>query len=150
METVLSWLEANSDFTGNMISTILIAIHYIALYWRPNRAADISIHRAVSESNRYTRYFWSGERATGWYLNFLAVDPACENQGYGRVLASWGVERARRERVTASVISGTGKERFYQRCGFDVQTEQIFEQEGNPLKGKTEGGYVLFCDPKAE
>ncbi|CAL8584128.1 hypothetical protein XPA_009733 [Xanthoria parietina] len=66
-----------------------------------------------------TSHFWSGPRSSGWYLNFLAVHPDFQKRGYGSRLAEWGVERARKENVTASVISGVGRDPFYRRCGFD-------------------------------
>ena len=108
------------------------------------------MHEKVSSIFSYTKHLWSGERDTGWYLNFLAVDPAYQKQGYGRLLALWGVERADQEKVTASVISGTDKDRFYGRCGFEVKAGRISDGEGNPLKGMTEGGSVLFHDPKSK
>ena len=86
----------------------------------------------------------SGTRATGWYLNYLGVDPAHQNHGYGRALAKWGVEKARQEDISASVISGTRKDRFYRRCGFEELVGRVTDGEGNPLKGLTEAGNVLF------
>ena len=65
-------------------------------------------------------------------------------------MAMWGIERAKQENIAASVISGSGKDRFYRRCGFEVQAGRVSDGEGNPLKGKTEGGSVLFRDPKVE
>lgn len=94
------------------------------------------------------KHLWSGPRSTGWYLNFLAVDPAYQKQGYGRLLASWGVEQAKRENVAASVISGSGKDRFYGLCGFEVLGGRASDGERNPIAGKTEGGAVLFWEPK--
>ena len=108
------------------------------------------MHNKVSTVFSHINHLWSGTRATGWYLNYLAVDPAYQHQGYGRVLAVWGVERAKLEKVAASVVSGTGKDRFYRRCGFETQVGRVSDGEGNPLKGMTEGGAVLFCDPEVE
>ena len=95
-------------------------------------------------------HFWSGQRRTGWYLNFLAVDPVYQNQGYGSSLAQWGIERSKVENITTSVISGEHRDDFYRRCGFDTVVGNSTEGEGNPLKGKTVGGTVLFRDPKSE
>lgn len=108
------------------------------------------MHDAVSTAFSYTKYLWSGTRDTGWYLNFLAVSPAYQNRGYGRILATWGLERAKQENVAASVISGTGKDTFYRMCGFEVEAGRVSDGEGNPLKDKTEGGSILFSDPKVE
>lgn len=108
------------------------------------------MHNIVPTIFSCIEHLWSGTRGTGWYLNYLAVDPTYQNQGYGRSLAKWGIERAKQENVAASVISGSGKDRFYQRCGFEIQAGRVSDGEGNPLKGKTKGGSVLFRDPKVE
>ncbi len=108
------------------------------------------MHKMVSTCLSYTKHLWFGRRETGWHLNYLAVDPAYQNHGYGRVLATWGVERAKQEKVAASVTSGLGKDTFYRRCGFDIHGGHVSDGEGNPLKGMTEGGSVLFRDPKVE
>ena len=132
---------------------LVLLRHRFASYWHPNRAADPVMHNIVSTVFSFTKHLWSGTRATGWYLNFLAVEPAYQNHGYGRALVTWGVERAKQENVAASVVSGTGRETFYRRCGFEVQAGRISDGEGNPLKAKikeSSGGLVLFRDPKAE
>lgn len=107
------------------------------------------MQEAFPKAMAYAQHLWSGPRATGWYLNFIAVDPAHQRQGYGRALVAWGLEQARKENVPASVISGTGKDSFYQRCGFEVLAGRATDGEGNPLKGKVEGGAVWFRDVKA-
>ena len=93
-----------------------------------------------------TSHFWSGPRSSGWYLNFLAVHPDFQKRGHGSRLAEWGVERARKENVTASVISGVGRDPFYRRCGFEIEVGKATEGDGNPLKGRVDGGTVLFRD----
>lgn len=108
------------------------------------------MHRTIATVFSFTKHLWSGRRGTGWYLNFLGVDPAYQRQGYGRLMATWGVEQAKRENITASVISGTDRDRFYRRCGFEVMGGHVSDGEGNPLKGKTEGGSILFYDPKVD
>ncbi|KAL6713982.1 hypothetical protein ACLMJK_008476 [Lecanora helva] len=134
----------------NLIRKLILLRHYISSFLHPNRAADPEMHKKVSSVFSYTKHLWSGRRDTGWYLNFLAVDPRYQSQGHGRLLASWGVERADEEKVAASVISGTDKDRFYQRCGFGTKGGHVSDGEGNPLKDLTEGGSVLFHDPKFE
>ncbi|KAL8641134.1 MAG: hypothetical protein Q9228_002016 [Teloschistes exilis] len=131
-----------------LVSYSLIWYHEILLYLSPNFAADQSMNGTLSIASSHTKHIWSRARASGWYLNFLAVDPAQQSQGYGRVLATWGLERARQENVAASVISGPDKDRFYRRCGFDIKAGDFTEGEGNPLKGKIKGGTILFCDAK--
>lgn len=131
-----------------MVAPALRLRHRIFSYGYPNRAADPTMHEVLSQAMSYSKHLWSGRRDTGWYLNFLAVDPAYQNRGYGRALVAWGIEQAQKENVPASVISGTGKDTFYQRCGFDLLVGRVTDGEGNPLNGKVEGGALLFCDAK--
>lgn len=141
--------KCDSRLIGNIILQIILLLHHrISTYLYPNRAADPAAHKLVARAISYTKHLWSGPRATGWYLNYLGVDPAHQNQGYGRALAKWGVEKARQEGVSASVISGTDKDRFYRRCGFEELVGRVTDGEGNPLRGVTEAGAILFCDPK--
>ena len=93
---------------------------------------------------------WTGpQRAEGWYLASLAVDPAHQGRGHGRALVQWGLDRAADERVCASVISAAGKERFYRRCGFDREAGRSGEGEGNPL-ADVPGGVIFFRDAQGE
>ncbi len=108
------------------------------------------MHHAVATLFNHTTHLWSGKRATGWYLNYLGIDPAHQHQGYGTALAEWGIERAKEEKVTASVICGLDKQGFYRRCGFEAVGGRISEGEGNPLKDSKVAGLVLFCDAKSE
>jgi GNAT superfamily N-acetyltransferase len=133
-----------------MIKRLFMLRHRILSYWRPNRAANPSIQDMIPMVFTRINHLWSGRRATGWYLNYLAVHPAHQNQSFGRVLATWGVKRAKDENVAASVISALGKDRFYRRCGFEILGGRVSDGEDNPMKGKTEGGSVLFCDPMDE
>ena len=93
-----------------------------------------------------TWHQWSGSRSNGWYLNFLAVHPDFRNRRHGSNLVEWGVERAKEEEVTASVINGVGRDPFYRRCGFTVEVGKATDGEGKPLQGKVDGGTILFRD----
>ena len=56
----------------------------------------------------------------------------------------WGLDQAKREGISASVIAADGKERFYQRCGFDVgPVGRSGMGEGNPL-ADVPGGLIFF------
>ncbi|KAL8688049.1 MAG: hypothetical protein Q9218_005938 [Villophora microphyllina] len=132
----------------NLITKAILLYHRILLFWRPNRAADPAMHKTVTTALSHTKHLWSGKRSTGWYLNFIGVDPEYQNQGYGRALTVWGIEQAKQENVAASVISGTEKDRFYYLCGFEVIVGHVTDGEGNPLKDKVEGGSILFRDRK--
>lgn len=129
---------------------LVVLRHRILSYWQPNRAADPKMHQAIATLFNYTAHLWSGKRDTGWYLNYLAVDPAHQNQGYGTALAEWGIVRGKEENVTASVICALDKQGFYRRCGFEAVGGRISEGEGNPLKGNEAEGLVLFCDSKGK
>ncbi|KAL9593954.1 MAG: hypothetical protein Q9219_007292 [cf. Caloplaca sp. 3 TL-2023] len=116
----------------------------ISLLLYPNRASDPAISDLGSIVQRLTSHLWSGPRSNGWYLNYLAVRPDFQNHGFGTSLATWGVERARKENIAASVISGVGKDPFYRRCGFTVEVGKASDGEGNPLQGRVGGGTILF------
>lgn len=124
--------------------------HRITSYFRPDRAANLAAHKLIATASSYIKHLWSGTRVTGWYLKYLGVDPAYQHQVYGRALAKWGAEKAKEEHVMASVISGTGKNRFYRRCGFEAMAGRVTDGEGNPLKKVMEGGDVLLCDSKSQ
>ena len=130
--------------TGNAFEKLVVLRKRLSSTIHPNRAADPAMLNVISDVMPFSSHMWSGHRATGWYLNALAADPACQKQGYGRDLARWGIERAQQEGVVASVISGEGKDAFYQRCGFDIKVGNASEGEGNPLAGKRAGGNVFF------
>ena len=131
-----------------MFRLLLLHHHIVLTYWRPNRAADPKMHRAIATLFNHTTRIWSGNRATGWYLNYLAVGSAYRKQGHGTALAEWGVERAKEENVAASVICAGSKRDFYRRCGFEAVGGRMSEGEGNPFKGSEVVGWVMFCDPK--
>ncbi|KAL8991968.1 MAG: hypothetical protein Q9169_007488 [Polycauliona sp. 2 TL-2023] len=80
----------------------------------------------------------------GWW------DPHFQNQRIGSNLAKWGIERATEENVTASVISSVGRDPFYRRCGFNVEVGNATDGEDNPLRGKVDGGTILFRDIEAD
>ena len=127
--------------------SFIVLRNRIACVVRPNRAADPAMANAGAVISSLIDHHWSGSRSTGWYLNFLAVKPADQGQGYGSNLVSWGIERARKEGVAASVISGERKDNFYKRCGFNIIVGNSTEGEGNPLKNRTDGGNILFREP---
>ncbi|KAL8815942.1 MAG: hypothetical protein Q9223_004977 [Gallowayella weberi] len=135
----------------NVLHRFVMARNAMTLRLYPNRAADPAMANIGSTINPLVSHFWSGSRRTGWYLNFLGVHPDFQRQGYGTSLAEWGIERAKQEKVAASVISGVGRDPFYRRCGFDVEVGKSTEGEGNPLAGKVDGaGTILFRDPELQ
>lgn len=113
----------------------------------PNRAADPAKSDILERMDPFTKHHWTGTRAESWYLNLLGVDPAHGGKGAGRELVQWGFTRAREEGVGCSVVAALGKERFYERCGFDVTVGKAsdFGGERNPLKD-VQGGTIQFWD----
>lgn len=105
-----------------------------ALIW-PNRASDPKKEDLIERTYPYFQDIWSGERAESWYLELLAVHPDFHGKGIGKVLVQWGLDQAEKEGICASLISATGKDPFYQKCGFDIQLGSATMGEGNPLAG---------------
>ncbi|RMZ87706.1 hypothetical protein DV736_g5059, partial [Chaetothyriales sp. CBS 134916] len=118
---------------------------------RPNRAADPEQEDIIERSYGFLDHIWTkaNARSPSWYLESLAVAPAHRGQGVGRTLVQWGLDQAEKEGIACSVISAVGKERFYQRCGFDVgPVGRSGEGEGNPLD-KVPGGLIFFREARA-
>jgi GNAT superfamily N-acetyltransferase len=115
-----------------------------------NRAIDESKATILQDAYPYFKHHWSGmtnglPRANNWYLNLCCIDPAYQKRGVGQQLVSWGLERARKENVHASVTTSYQNERFYLRCGFDEIVGTCSEGEGNPLKeAGVKGGEILW------
>ena len=139
--------SAENALSGNIVRAFVVLRNRIASFFWPNRAADPAMSNLGQTVSSLIAHHWYGSRSTGWYLNFLAVKPAHQGQGYGSDLVAWGIERAQQEKVPASVISGERKDGFYKRCGFDIEVGNSTEGEGNPLRDRTGGGTILFREP---
>jgi GNAT superfamily N-acetyltransferase len=113
------------------VSAIFVKLHAI-LY--PNRAISPTNGDILERAYPYFRSVWSGDRAEGWYLVWLAIHPDHQYKGIGRRLVQWGLDRAEEEHVWASVVSAPRKEEFYRdKCGFDEEYGSASMGEGNPL-----------------
>lgn len=130
----------------------------VKLYWsfltrfniRPNRAADAEQEDVVERSYGFLDHVWTPAncRDPVWYLESLAVTPEYQSCGIGRELVRWGLDKAEQEGICCSVVSAMGKERFYQRCGFDVgPVGWSGEGEGNPLQNVS-GGLIYVREAK--
>lgn len=122
--------------------------NYLESLVYPNRAAaDAERLSLLERSGPYIKHHWTGTRAESWYLDLIGVDPTQGGHGYGRQLVAWGRERAAEEGVGASLIAASGRDRFYQACGFDVIVGSAGDEggEANQL-GQIEGGTILFWD----
>lgn len=132
---------------GNLlkpVSSLAMSLH--ARIW-PNRAADPAKEDIIEHTLPFLEDVWVGPRAESWYLSFLAVHPDRQGLGIGRELVAWGLDRAEREGVVASVISAHGKNGFYQRCGFDETYRAATDGGRNPL-ANTPGSDILWRWPR--
>jgi GNAT superfamily N-acetyltransferase len=117
------------------------------LSWlRPNRAADPSMLTAYARAIPFFAHHWTGVRSETWELAKLGVRPEAQGEGYGRELVAWGMEKAKADGVSASVVCSYGSDGFYRKCGFDKRVGNVCDGEGNPLGG-VKGGEILFWDP---
>jgi GNAT superfamily N-acetyltransferase len=118
-----------------------------ALETTQNRALDATKRTILQDSEAFSKQYWSGTRATNWYLNLCCVDPDFQQRGCGRLLVSWGLNRASQEAVHASVIASDGSTDFYLKSGFDevVGNASRVGGEANPMmRANVQGGDVLF------
>ncbi|KAF1731210.1 hypothetical protein CRV24_009289 [Beauveria bassiana] len=127
------------------LSATAMALH--AYLW-PNRAADPAREDAIERAYPcFGPSAWAGARAESWYLDVLAVHPERQGGGVGRRLVAWGLERAQRDGVVASVVSAWKMDGFYERCGFNEQHGNATSGKGNPLKG-IDGGNMFWRWPE--
>lgn len=56
----------------------------------PNRASDPVDEDVLERAYPFIKQVWSGERAESWYLQGLAVHPAFQARGIGRMLVRRG------------------------------------------------------------
>jgi GNAT superfamily N-acetyltransferase len=100
----------------------------------PNRAISSTNGDILERAYPCFGSVWSGNRADGWYLEWLAVHPDHQSKGIGKRLAQWGLDRTEEEQVWASVFSAGGKEKFYRdKCGFNEEYCSASMDEGNSL-----------------
>ncbi|EON66929.1 hypothetical protein W97_06333 [Coniosporium apollinis CBS 100218] len=143
-------MELNPLDPRNLLKPLSIIQNRASAYIYPNRAADPSTADLFDRAIPYSMHHWAvGTRAENWYLDILAVDPAYQGRGFGRQLVEWGLERAKKENVHASLISSYGNEGFYQRCGYGDIVGWASEGEGNPI-AHVRGGAIMFMVPKVE
>lgn len=140
-------VKRNATLANQAMAKVMETLNAAEALLHPNRAADPSMADVLERVDPFTKHHWTGTRAESWYLNLLGVDPAYGGKGVGRELVQWGFVRAREEGVGCSVIAALGKERFYERCGFDVTVGKAGDLGGekNPLRF-VEGGTIQFWD----
>ncbi|OAA61559.1 Acyl-CoA N-acyltransferase [Cordyceps fumosorosea ARSEF 2679] len=120
----------------NLLRPLSAAAMGVHAYLWPNRAADPTREDAIERAYPcFGPSAWTGDRAESWYLDALAVHPDRQGGGVGRRLVAWGLDRAQRDGVVASVVSAWKMDGFYRACGFDEQHGNATSGEGNPLKG---------------
>lgn len=67
-----------------------------------------------------TEYRFYGALPRFWHLAALGVDPAAQRRGVGSRLVGWGLERAGREGLPATLEASARGRRLYAKCGFAV------------------------------
>ncbi|KAF2843014.1 hypothetical protein M501DRAFT_985169 [Patellaria atrata CBS 101060] len=166
---VAEWEKQGPNATGlwrwdprRLMKPLQILRNAVSSYFFPNRAAHSPealtiFHRAFP----FFSHIWQSmsptgtRRDNGYYLDLLAIDPRFHRRGLGRLLCNWGIDKARREGVCASVVaSGDAESKgFYQSVGFVTPAGRATEGEGNPLSGYPlganaiiKGGLILFMD----
>lgn len=76
-----------------------------------------------------------------WYLSLLAVSPTHQGRGIGARLVQQGLEWAKQEGITVSVVAAPKEEGFYKRQGF----ERVGLADVGPLgKVDIEPGVIMF------
>jgi GNAT superfamily N-acetyltransferase len=131
---------------GRLLRYIADSYNRISAFFWPDRAANPALLNVFARAKPFVVHHWTGIRARAWSLESLGVKPEYQGKGIGRELVRWGLEKARRDRVAASVVAAFGKERFYRACGFDDIAGNVCDGEGNPMAG-FKGGALLFKDP---
>lgn len=119
---------------GRYLSSLSAMLMRVHAYIFPNHACDPQDEDILERAYDVFGTVWSGERADSWYLEWCAVLPAFQGRGIGRKLVHWGLERAEKEGVWASVATTRGKEEFYLKCGFEEEYWSASAGESNPLK----------------
>ncbi|CAH0056909.1 unnamed protein product [Clonostachys solani] len=61
--------------------------------------------------------------AHAYYLQYLAVDPAQQKRGIGRMLVSWGVREADKRAKKCYLFATEAGRRLYESAGFEVVRE---------------------------
>lgn len=139
-------LSADSGNILRPVTKLAMLLHAVIF---PNRAADPQWISAPDRSYSYFNKLWSGERASSWFLECLGVDPDFQGKGVGKMLVKWGLHQAEKEGVCASVIVASGKDPFYQKCGFNEQYGSARQAEGNPLKD-VDGWNIWWMMPQRQ
>lgn len=104
---------------GNLLRPLTKSLMTLHAHLYPNRAADLDWLTAPDKSYSYfVPKYWSGPRASSWFLECLGVSPDFQGQKVGQRLVRWGLDQAENEvpnSVCASVIVALGKDGFYQK-----------------------------------
>jgi len=132
---------------GRLLKYFANMFNSISSFFQPNRAANPAMLDVFARAKPFMAHHWTGHRADVWSLETLGVKPEYQGKGYGKQLVQWGLERARQDCVSASVIASFDKENFYKACGFGEIVGNVCDGDGNPM-AKFKGGELLFKDPE--
>lgn len=138
-----SWQANVTRESGNLASLYNTITLRASKWFSPNRAADPAHANVLHDTFPLIKHYWSGKREENWYLDFLAVHPDAQGKGCGKELVLWGVERAKRDGVPASVVAALDKEGFYGKLGF----VEVGRANVGPMgEAGIQGGAVMFND----
>lgn len=108
---------SQNNITGNHLRPpfqIAIKIHALN---GPNRASDPVDEDVLECAYPFIKQAWSGERAESWYLQGLAVHPAFQARGIGRMLVRRGRRPTPRSSPPGGRTSSTGRAGLTSRMG---------------------------------
>jgi len=138
-----SIIRAQESHLHRLHRLYIQAVDGFSSYIRPDRSVcRENREKFYSHAPNYMNQFWVGQREESWYLDTLVVHPDYQGTGVGRALVmETGVEWARRDGVSASVIASHVGNGFYDRLGFvDVGSATTGVLEG------MQGGKIKFLE----
>ncbi|OIW26920.1 acyl-CoA N-acyltransferase [Coniochaeta ligniaria NRRL 30616] len=89
----------------------------------------LPVYRAVSGAEE-RRVLGEDGTKNVWCLDILAVDPACQGRGVGRMLVQWGIEKAKAEGKGLYLCATPTGKPFYSRLGLGLENVGAFELWG--------------------
>lgn len=112
-------------------------------YLFPDRSANPE-HMANFDQNwDLICHHWICSRSETWYIHYLCIHPDFQYMGLGPKMANIGIEFAKEEGISASVISSATGEPFYRKWGF----EEVGQAVVGPLKdANLKGGSIKFYE----
>ncbi|ROV98733.1 hypothetical protein VMCG_06704 [Cytospora schulzeri] len=83
------------------------------------QAAERAMREAEPLSHRLKEELGKEGYENSWSLNAIAVDPAHQRRGIGKMLTQWGLERAEKECKNVHFLSSLSGAKLYRAMGFE-------------------------------